>query len=374
MRPTLAANGRAALAALHGAAADGDPFRLVLLDAMMPEMDGFACAEQIKASPDLEGCTLLMLSSAGRLEETQRCREVGIARWLTKPVKQSDLLNAILEVLGAPVVEVPSASPLGRAPGNQPVLHILLAEDSPVNQTVAVRLLELRGHRVVVARNGLEALEALEQQSFDVVLMDVQMPKLDGLEATTRLRQREQGTGRHVPVIAMTAHAMKGDRERCLEAGMDGYVAKPIRAQELFEVLETLASVRAEPAPNAAAPPPPDAALDEAEALRHTGGDPELLRELAGIFLDSCPKQLSELRDAVTRRDSPAVRREAHRLKGELRTFGARAASEAAQRLETMGRAGELDQAEEAYAALEDALTRLLPALAKLREVNAQAD
>jgi CheY-like chemotaxis protein/HPt (histidine-containing phosphotransfer) domain-containing protein len=375
MRPTVAESGRAGLAALRQAAAAGQPFRLVLLDAMMPEMNGFACAERIKASPDLAGCKVLMLSSAGRLEEAQRYREANIARCLTKPVKQSDLLNAILEVLGAPVVEPQPATLLGGAPSNLATpLRILLAEDSPVNQIVAVRFLEIRGHSVVVANNGLQALEALERQPFDVVLMDVQMPELDGLEATARLRRREQGTGRHVPVIAMTAHAMKGDRERCLAAGMDGYVAKPIRPQELFEAIEGLLPARAKSEPAASAPPSPDAVFDHAEALRHAAGDPELLRELVQVFLDSCPRQLSDLREAITRRDSQTVRREAHRLKGELNTFGAKAAGAVALRLETMGRAGELDQAGEVYAALEDALTRLTPALAKLRDDGAKAD
>jgi PAS domain S-box-containing protein len=250
MRPTLVDSGPAALGELKLRAAYGNQFALILLDAMMPEMDGFMLAAEIQRLPDLAGSVLMMLSSAGSGGEPARCRELGLARYLTKPVRQSDLLEAILEALGpqeivqenhtaVPALESPT--PAARSvPGAG--LRILLAEDNVVNQKLAVRMLQKRGHTVVVANHGKEALALVAQQDFDLVLMDVQMPQMGGFEATGHLRAAEQGTGRHLPIIAMTAHAMKGDRERCLEAGMDGYVSKPIDIKELFRVMEEVLS------------------------------------------------------------------------------------------------------------------------------------
>jgi len=199
---------------------------------MMPEMDGFTLAEQIMQRPELAGATLMMLSSAGQHADAARCQAMGITSYLTKPIKQSELLTAILTVLGAASRDA-EHSPLATREAlgtSQRRLRILVAEDSPVNHKLVVRLLEKWGHTVVVAHDGREALAALDEQRFDVVLMDIQMPEMDGFEATAAIRAQEETTGPHVPIIAMTAHAMQGDRERCLEAGMDGYVTKPIRA------------------------------------------------------------------------------------------------------------------------------------------------
>jgi CheY-like chemotaxis protein len=213
----------------------------VLLDAMMPGMDGFELAGQIRGRPAWDDATLMMLSSAGR-SDPARCRQFGIVRCLNKPVKQSDLLDAITHALGLATVE--PAHPDRRRDNVRP-LRLLLAEDGQVNQKVAVQLLEQRGHRVTVANNGREAVAAWEGArerggagGFDVVLMDVQMPEMDGFEATTAIRGREKATGGHIPIIAMTANAMKGDREACLAAGMDGYVSKPFRAGELYRTIE----------------------------------------------------------------------------------------------------------------------------------------
>ena len=221
-----------------------------------------------------------------------------------------------------------------------------------------------------MAGNGNEALAALERQPFDLVLIDVQMPERDGLEATTLIRQKEQGTGRRVPIIAMTAYALKGDRERCLAAGMDGYLSKPVRLEQLLEAIAGLAPQFA--AVEQGVPSAPSAAgvLDEAEALGYVGGDRELLRELVGIFLDNCPKRLSELREALGRRDCQALQRMAHTIKGELGSFGAKAAVEAALRLETMARAGDLTDAEVACAALDEAMHHLQPALVAFGKHN----
>jgi PAS domain S-box-containing protein len=369
MRPAVVEGAAQALAALEQAAAQGEPFPLVLLDVMMPGVDGFTLAEQIQRHPELTGSVLLMLSSAARAEDSARCRQLGIATYLTKPVKQSELLDAILTARHAATDKEERAAPAAAPVLDRGRLRVLLAEDNVVNQRLAVRLLEKQGHAVVVANNGHEALAALEREPFDLVLMDVQMPDMGGFETTAEIRRREaeRGNGRHVPVIAMTAHAMKGDRERCLAAGMDDYVSKPVRAQELFEAIARVLVVGGKRAGDAA--PAADAELDRADLLnRLVGGDAELLKEVVGVFLDSCPTMLAELKQAVDRRDASAVQRAAHALKGAVANFGAKTASEAAQRLEVMGRDQDLGRAAEAYAALEMALERLRPALERLAE------
>jgi two-component system sensor histidine kinase/response regulator len=233
--------GRSALAALEQAS---EPFAVLLLDAQMPEMDGFTLAERIRQHPEWKGVIIMMLSSQGGPENSARCRALGVTACLTKPIKQADLRQALLKALGkpSPVAGVPRrAAPVPASPRRpQRRLRILLAEDNLVNQRFASRLLEKSGHTVVAVNNGREALTALDQQAFDLVLMDVQMPEMDGLETTAALREREKGTGRHLPIIAMTAYALKGDRERCLEAGMDGYIAKPVRIAELLKTIEEL--------------------------------------------------------------------------------------------------------------------------------------
>jgi len=236
MKPTVVEGGKAALAALEQAARAGTPVPLVLLDAHMPEMDGFALAERIKEAPELAGATIMMLSSAAQLGDAARCREVGIECYLTKPVKQSDLLRALQKTLGSVPVDARRPAPAPQRSARP--RRILLAEDNAVNQRLAVRLLEKWGHTVVVAPDGRQAVHALERGRFDLVLMDAQMPEMSGFEATAAIREQEKATGGHIWIIAMTAHAMAGDRERCLRAGMDGYVPKPLRAQALFDAIE----------------------------------------------------------------------------------------------------------------------------------------
>jgi len=239
-KPTATGSGAEAIISLRGAQGLGRNFRLILLDAQMPEMDGFALAECIQKNPEWNTATIMMLSSAGQSGDAKRCRDLGLAAYLTKPVRQAELLDGILAALGTrPVREDPAALITRhslRENGNH--MRILLAEDNAVNQVLAARLLEKRGHAVTLTGNGREALAALEKDSFDLVLMDVQMPEMDGFEATAAIREKEKSSGNHLPIIAMTAHAMEGDRERCLEAGMDDYITKPIRQQELSEVLK----------------------------------------------------------------------------------------------------------------------------------------
>jgi PAS domain S-box-containing protein len=362
LRPTVADSAAAALDLLRRAAEAGEPFPLVLLDAMMPGVDGFTLAEQIKEHPDLAGAVLLMLSSAGRPEDAARCRRIGVATYLTKPVKQSELLDAILTArheAGAPQRRALAPVAVGTRR-----LRVLLAEDNVVNQRLAIRLLEKAGHAVTVVGNGREAVAAAGRAAFDVVLMDVQMPEMGGFEATAAIREREKAAGGHVPIVAMTAHAMKGDRERCLEAGMDDYVSKPVRADDLFAALDRATGGDGSAAPPAPRPPP--AAVDEADLLDRVGGDRALLREMVRLFLETYPASLAELREAVSRGEAGAVHRLAHTFKGMVGHFGARAAVEAALRLEMMGRAGELGGAAEAWAALAAEAERLRPAMARL--------
>jgi len=247
MKPVLAESAREALSRLEQALNEGRPFPLILTDANMPEMDGFALVERIRQNPRLTGATIMMLTSAGQRGDAARCRQLGVAAYLTKPVGQSELFDALVQVLGQGICEPQAAALITRHSlrGGRKGLRVLLAEDNVVNQTLAVRLLEKRGCRVVVAGNGREAVAALEKGGFDLVLMDVQMPEMDGLEATAAIREKEITTGTHIPIIAMTAHAMKGDRERCLAGGIDGYVSKPVRPQELFEAIETFISIPA---------------------------------------------------------------------------------------------------------------------------------
>jgi two-component system sensor histidine kinase/response regulator len=215
---------------------------LILTDMHVPKMDGFTLIERIRQRPGAATATIMMLTSAGHRGDAARCLELGVAAYLLKPIRQSELREAIARVLGARTEEgaIPLITRFSVQDAREPssILKVLLAEDNLVNQRLAVRLLEKRGHRVAVAGNGREALEPLEKESFDLVFMDVQMPEMDGLEATAAIREKEARMGLHQPIIALTAHAMKGDREKCLEAGMDGYLTKPIRPQELDQVLE----------------------------------------------------------------------------------------------------------------------------------------
>ena len=248
MHSTSVEDGEEALAQLSAAREAGKPFGLILTDMHMPKMNGFTLIERIRTRPELATATIMMLTSSGHRGDAARCQELGVAAYLLKPIRQSELREAIARVLGAR--EQDGAIPLitrfsvqdAREPSS--FLRVLLAEDNAVNQRLAVRLLEKRGHHVVVAGNGREALEALEKGSFDLVFMDVQMPEMDGLEATAAIRDKEKSSGLHQPIIALTAHAMKGDREKCLAGGMDGYLTKPIRPPELDGILEEYVSRR----------------------------------------------------------------------------------------------------------------------------------
>ena len=361
MKPVAVEGGRQALHELQRAAAKGQPYPLVLLDSRMPEMDGFELAEQIRRRPELAGDSIMMLVSSERQGSNERCREAGISACLMKPLKQSELLNTILDLLSsrkgyralASEDELQDSAASGR---EERPLRVLLAEDNLVNQRLAVRILEKRGHSAVVAGNGKEVLRLLEREPFDLVLMDLEMPEMSGFEATAAIRARERGTGRHIPILALTAHAMKGDRERCLAAGMDGYVAKPIQSRELYQAIAELVPAAAVTAREAA---PAPTTLDRVEALERVGGDTQLLRELSDVFLNDCPRMMEEVVEGLCAGDAVKVKRGAHSIKGAVAILGGKAAFEAALRLETIARQGDLSQADSAWQVLRQALEQL---------------
>jgi signal transduction histidine kinase/DNA-binding response OmpR family regulator len=356
MQPRAVATGAEALAILAQAREEGRPFQLVLLDAHMPGLDGFALAEQIKQDPDLPKATVMMLTSGGQRGDAARCRELGIAAYLTKPITQGELWVAINTALGMtrlPREQLPVITRHTLREERQR-LCILLAEDNVVNQKLAVRLLEKQGHMVTVVGDGHAAVTALAQQPFDLVLMDVQMPTMGGLEATAAIREQEQTNGTHVPIIAMTAHAMKDDRERCLAAGMDGYIAKPIRRDTLEAAISQVLGRM--PGLNSPVDEPP---IDIVGALSTVDGDRNLLQELSAVFLQEYPGWMAELGAAVRDGDALQTEQTAHSLKDALAIYGNTAASHLAYELETMSRAGHLERAPIVLQMLEQELTRI---------------
>jgi len=302
----------------------------------MPEMDGFEVAAAIAKHPELARATVMMLSSSGDQSDQVRCAALSIAAYLTKPVYADVLLTAIERAIGV----APSAAAPGPARGRAGNLamgaegrraRILLVEDNVVNQRVAMGLLARRGHAVTVASDGYEALEQLERETFDVVLMDLQMPVMGGLEAALAIRERERATGGHVRIIAMTAHAMASDRERCLAAGMDGYLSKPVDPAALFAMVEQRAS--AVEAPPAAAG---HQTFNEADLLDRLSGDRALMAEVIRLFLEDLPARRAAIDAAVTAGDAIALRAAAHGLRGASATVTATALADAAWALEDM--------------------------------------
>jgi CheY-like chemotaxis protein/HPt (histidine-containing phosphotransfer) domain-containing protein len=304
-----------------------------------------------------------MLTSGGQPGDAVRCQELGFAAYLTKPVRQAELWRALVRALDAsrPAASTPAAA---ARPATRP-LRVLLAEDNPINQKLAVRLLEKQGHTVVLANNGREAVDALfgdRPGPFDAILMDVQMPEMDGLEATAEIRRREAPSGSRIPIVAMTAHAMKGDEHRCLSAGMDAYISKPVKPEALFATLE-----RVVPEKRHAPAPEPGSLVrltNWDQALVHVNGDVDLLRELAAIFVDEWPRWLASLRDGLAGGNGPLVQRIAHTVKGSLGTFAANAAHGAAWELETRAANGRLAEGPAALERVEREVATLLPPLA----------
>ena len=367
MQPTLAENGKRGLEILELGDSAGTPFSLILLDSQMPDMDGFTFAKLVKSDPRFDGAIIMMLTSGGQRGDASRCRDLRISAYLVKPIQQTELLEAILTVLGhkeespdlpAPLVTRHSLRQERRH------LHILLAEDNPVNRMVAVRLLEKMGHTAMVVGNGREAVRMLGEQEYDLVLMDVQMPDMDGFAATRVIREKEAATHKHVPIIAMTAHAMKGDRERCLAAGMDGYIAKPIRPAELFAGIEQITRCP-ESIPQQSPSVGEDDCIDWEVAWANLEGDRNLLSELTSLFLDDLPQQMEAIHRAVDKMQVHELECLAHRLKGSVGNFAAKPAFAAAFHLEEIARHGDFKQAPQALDTLDHEIERLRTALEK---------
>jgi CheY-like chemotaxis protein len=313
----------------------------------------------------------MLLSGNRHLVDMARCRELGVKLCLTKPVGQSELLDAILLALGQTaaaerLIEAPV--PVSQKPKGRP-LSILLVEDNPVNQKLAIRLLEKAGHRVTLAGTGREALTAWENAvvpGFDVLLMDIQMPEMDGMEATAAIRNLEKNSENHVPIIAMTAHAMRGDKEKCLASGMDGYISKPIQPAGLFAEMERcLANGKGSNVMTEDDKAPVEQ-IDRVSLLERVEGDQELLTEMIHLFQEDAPNLLTAIRDALDRGDMVVLERSAHSLKGALSNLSAKAAAAAALQLEKDANNKEAESAKKSLAQVERAMEQLLPALAEL--------
>ena len=358
MRPSAVSDGATALAALAGSP---QGFPLVLLDAVMPGMDGFAVARKIREDARLGGATIMMLSSGDQPGDAEQCRALGVAAYLQKPIKQSELLDAIVLTLGKNASR-PPAQPASHAEASKipSGLVVLLAEDNEVNQELAIAILERRGCDVVLARNGVEAVAIWERERFDIVLMDVQMPEMDGLRATRAIRDLEKVRGGHTPIVAVTAHAMEGDRERCLASGMDGYVSKPLRVGELFQMIADLLPRSQVASSILSAETAPDVPTALKAALEALGGDRALLEKVAALFLEQCPVLMSNIRTGIHTGDGAAAAVAAHTLGGSLAVLAAQQAWDAAKRVEQLGPSGDRIALEAASAALEQELATVV--------------
>jgi signal transduction histidine kinase/CheY-like chemotaxis protein/HPt (histidine-containing phosphotransfer) domain-containing protein len=358
---------RAAIERIEGGSTSGRRFDLLILDARMPGMDGFAVAKRVREQPRTAATPIVLLSSLVNPGDGARCRELGISASLTKPIRQHELLEALLEALAPTAAAAPSL-PVG-PPKTEGCLRILVAEDDPINQTLALRLLEKAGHHVIIVSNGREAVTAVGKHPFDLVLMDCQMPVMSGFDATRRIRLDEQERGTHLPIVAVTAFAMQGDRERCLEAGMDDYLTKPLRWEELKRMLAAMTTgERGEIAPPAAPGADPFELVDPVAFREQFEEVEELVTELATFLLESAPVAFAEIRQAIAARDLAGVGSTAHRLKGSLANFYAGPAREAAAALEAAARSGNAEGIELLAGRLEEEWNRLEPLIVGFAE------
>jgi len=369
MQVATAKDGREALEILGRGGSRAPRFAAVISDLQMPHMDGFEFVENIRKNAQFGQIPVLMLSSSAQQGEHERCRQLGISAHLAKPIQPSELLDAILSALSLHATE-PSRSQdkthdeaqlLPQSNWRQG-MKVLLAEDNAVNRTLATRLLQKHGHTVVVVENGRQALEALERETVDLVLMDVQMPEMDGLEATAAIREKEKKTGDHLPIIALTAHAMKGDREKCLAAGTDDYLTKPIRTADLFAAVERLAHAKTIATAEATSivNSPRAKVFDNDAALRHVEGDRDLLDEIIRIFADQCPRTMFEIQNAIRDADLSVLERAAHSLKGAASNLCAVGVTQSAAELEESARSGDSSRSREQFQALESEVEKLL--------------
>jgi PAS domain S-box-containing protein len=340
MKPTAVTDAASAMAALRRGAAGGARFDVVITDAQMPDVDGFMLARRIKQDRKLTATPVVMLTSMSSPGDGARCQRLGVDAHLTKPVKHSDLLDTLAALFGVSTRRREVAPNELPAAPERP-LQVLVAEDNPVNRTLVTKLLQKRGHRITAVDNGRAAVEASADTRLDAILMDLQMPEMNGLEATHAIRSREMTRGGHVPIIALTAHAMQGDRERCLAAGMDGYVAKPIDVNALILAVEGIGDESVAPRSEI----PVIRIFDEQTALSHTGGDRDLLRDVISLFRADARTSLRRIERAIHQRDAETLRAAAHALKGSIATVGSKPGRDLAAELEQMGRAERFEDA-----------------------------
>ena len=367
MVPVVVAGGQEALAELEHASNRNEPFAVAMIDCMMPVMDGFELAKCIRQSPGLSSLKILMLTSAGPDAGMESIQNLGIDACLLKPIHQSNLYNTLVRVMSNSGRQpFQAAEPTSaRIPTTRRPLKILLAEDNAFNQKVAMGMLSHMGHAVTVVTNGHEAVNAFGGDRFDLILMDVQMPYMDGFEATRRIRAMEAlNDGKRLPIIAMTAYAMKGDREKCLDAGMDGYLAKPVNSRELASVIENVSSHFNASECSDLRGLDGKAVVNLSGLLESVGGNRELLDEMLAIFSEDSPKLMSEIALAIGNQDPDGLRIAAHSLKSMVAGLGASSAVEAALRLENMGRSLDMAYAREALVILENELGIVHEALA----------
>ena len=378
MKPVAVADALSALEELQKASPTSRRYHAVISDCQMPEVDGYTLAKWIKHDDRLRQTPFVMLTSLGRAEDPARLRRLGISRYLTKPVKHSDLFDALASLFTvAPKQEKRRARPTLAARARRP-LRILVAEDQAVNRRLVTTLLEKRGHTIVQVEDGKQACDAVAApgaKPFDVIVMDLQMPEMGGLEATQVIRQRETGAGRRVPIVALTAHAMKGDRDRCLAGGMDEYLSKPIDTPLLIATVEGIGDsglrpVALEPDVTTVTGQGSHAVFDEPAALRRAAGDRKLLKELVALYRADAPVTMRQITRALAARNAEALRVAAHTLKGSVATVGGASARHAAETLEAFGKTGSLDGADAALAVLRTELSKLDRAFVAARLVQ----
>ena len=379
MIPLLTTSAQEAMIEVERAADADWSFDLVLVDAMMPETDGFTLAKQLRNAPGTANAPIIMLSSGVRPGDDALAQSAGISTLLTKPVQQSVLLDAIQNAIerkagtSATIQAVPEILPAGKPVSR--ALRIMIAEDNVINRAVAAGILEKQGHSLVHVENGREAVEATAREAFDLIFMDVQMPEMDGFEATRRIREMEQSNGHRTPIVAMTAHAMTGDRERCLAIGMDDYIAKPIRKEDLLRIIENCSNAAATRVPE----PLAESLLNGTESapslytreelLEQCDCDDELMEKLISLFNENTPRILDSIRESIAQRNSAGLEGAAHNLLSSLGAFGAGPARNLALRLEEQGQLGDFADADERFANLEREIDKIYDALGEFSGV-----
>jgi len=367
MNPTFITEGGLATELMKQAKHRQEPFRLVLLETDEPGIGGFTLAGQIRRSPELCDAAIIMISSVGLRGDVAKCRELGVAAYLTKPISRSVLWETIAALHTPPDRETGPITKHSLRESRRS-LRILLAEDNPVNREHASLLLAKWGHEVVCAANGREVLNLLDAGRFDMVLMDVHMPIMDGLKTTAAIREKERHTGEHLPIVAMTADVMTADRDECLHAGMDGYISKPARSDVLLETVERLLGQQDSSRQDAGQAPPMEGdglpkGIDPNKVMVRMSGDKEMLERTVSVFLKSCPSVLADVRDAIVRHNAEKLKRCAHMLKGSLGIFGHLASVDACRRLETLAGEGDFETAKDTAAELEERVGELKSAL-----------